>query len=333
MREIESAVATTGAYHPAAASPRTLPDLLDAYRATRSRPTAAKRAASANTDRIYGTVLGQLVRHLQGRRDAPPSVSTLTRDSVRSWLDGLAAARRSPTTVKTYASTVRAFWAWGHETFPADVPAVDMPAVRAPRPKMVVAPSWAQLDAALALLTDRAAAVRRAMLLARWTGVRIGQASSLAWADLAEDWEGLGPALNVRYGKTEAEEELDRWIPVAAGLWEQLQRWRRADPPKDEPFVGPFFPRDPHTTMNEAFARAGVPDRFWRGQSTHCARRRVNTHLAVRLADIPRRYFLGRSEPTVEGRHYIDPRELFPVMRAAVETIPALPDDLAAKAI
>ena len=333
VRKIEHAVATTGVYQPTAVSPHTLPDLLETYRATRSRPTAAKRAARPNTDRIYRTVLGQLITHLQGRRTLPPSVSALTRDSVRSWLDDLAAAGRSGTTIKTYASTVRAFWAWGHETFPADVPPVDMPAVRAPRPKIVVAPSWAQLDAAIAELTDRARGVRRAMLLARWTGLRIGQAASVTWTELTDDWEGLGPALNVRVAKTEAEEELDRWIPIADGLWSLFERWRTPDPPDDQPIVGPGFPRDPHDTMNEAFERAGVPERFWRRQGTHCARRRVNTHLAIRLADIPRRYFLGRSEPTVEGRHYIDPRELFPVMRAAVETIPPLPDDLAAKAV
>ena len=207
-----------------------------------------------------------------------------------------------------------------------------MPRVATPVLKAVQVASWAELDSALAQLTGRASEVRRAMIIGRYMGLRIGQSSRVVWNDTEDDWERLGPAMRIgeRLSKTEQEEAMDRWIPIPSALWKLMQRWRMLDgrPDGSQPIVGPGFPRDPHDTMNGAFKRAGVRDVYWVGHSTHVARKRLNTHLATILADIPRRYFLGRSEPTTEGKHYIDPRELFPIIRAALGTIPPLPEEV-----
>ena len=207
-----------------------------------------------------------------------------------------------------------------------------MPHVHTPPAQQVLAPTWDEIDLMVGQLTSRAESVRRAALVMRYTGLRIGQVAGLTWGDFDDDWEGLGPAMHIRVAKTEAEAAMNRRVPLATPLAQVLRVWKMKDwrTGEDDPIIG-TLPRDPHTTTREAWKRAGVPEERWRGHPNHAIRKRFISHLMER--DVTERaidYLVGHAPRGIQARHYIDPRAYWPHLRDALAEIPPLDAEIQA---
>ncbi len=333
-REIKLTIDTAGAWFPARAAPVDLEQLVDAYIRERTAGTAEKPAARPATLRMYQTVLRQLfLGFCRGRAVAAPGLAVLNRDAVSGFLAQRRAKGSKPGTLSAYARMIRAFWGWAARQYPANVALVDMPRVHMPPSKQVLAPTFEEIDRMIAQLTERAEEVRRAALIMRFTGLRVSQAGGFAWDDHDPDWEGRGPALHMRVTKSEQESALDRWIPVAPPLAHLLLAWKMRDgrPEGDAAIVGPAMPRDPHSTTGEAWARAEVPEDRWRGHPGRVFRKRFISHMVeAGVSDAAIDHLMGHAPQGVRARHYVDPRAFWPILTAAVATIPPLNAELSA---
>ena len=138
---------------------------------------------------------------------------------------------------------------------------------------------------------------------------------------------GPRSTLHVRVGKSEEETALDRWIPAAPPLARLLLAWRMADgrPEGNVPIVGGPMPRDASQTVRGAWERSGVPEEHWRGHPTRMFRKRLLSHMTEQgMSDAAMDHLVGHVPQGVRARHYVDPRAFWPVLRAAVATLPPL---------
>jgi len=282
---------------------------------------AAELGRAENTLRVKRSALRPLWKFIRGddKRRAPPAIGALTLRNVERYLADVR-KRRTESTANGYGRQVAAFWKWAHERWPDLVPVVHMPRLEAPPPALVLAPTFDEVDRMVAQLSSRAEGVRRMMLIQRWQGVRVSQAGALEVGDFVEDWHGLGPALQIRKGKSRREKAQARWVPVAPDLAKRLRSWC-AGRPADEVLVG-RVPRDPADTVGKAWERAGlqVPS-----QPTHAIRKRFISHLVEQGAsDAAIDYLVGHAPKGVRSRHYVDPRAFWPQLLKAIKTIPPL---------
>ncbi len=323
--EIQLAIDQDGSWAPASAPPLNLEELANSYIEERSRGTTEKAAARPKTLSLYRAVLvSGLMESCRGNGPAAPGLHTLSKDAVRRFLEGKREAGCEQSTLSSYARAISPFWRWAHERHPEHVAKPDMPGVHVPPTKQVLAPTWVEIDRMVEQITDRASTVRRAVTIARYSGLRIKQAAAPTWADFDPDWEGLGPALHVTEAKSEHETAMDRWVPLAPGLTRCLLEWRGAAE-DSEPIIGGILPRDPHETVGGAWRRAGVPEDRWRRRPDHALRKRFISHLVeAGASDAAIDYLVGHAPKGTRARHYVDPRALWPMLRAAVGTVPAI---------
>lgn len=275
-------------------------------------------------------------------------------------------------TLNAYWRVIRAWWQWCFDEHEDDSLALRSPPRKAklklPQAVVpqVVAPSWGEIDAMIAQLEPAVrlrgrnkdtTALWRALVIQRYTGLRIGQATGLRWPNLVrsllEDGVDHGPALNIgpALAKSLQEAESNRWIPVPTRLWRHFSEWRLADGEADaadrlivgEPVRDPDsghlvagVGKDPAEAARDAWERAGVKPLKWQGHPTHAIRKRVRTHLERqllgvevedadnhgKLIDRALDHQLGHSRNGVAARNYIDPFVYLPALRAAMEAIP-----------
>lgn len=325
-REIQHTIDTTGSWEPLGDSVVTLDGLHKCYVAGRTN-----EGARPATLRGY-EVIGRFVAFARGRAKIA-TIDRLNRATVSDWLGTIRAGGATPTTVANYSRKIRAWWGWANDAYPAQVPPPHMPKIKAPRPPVVRAPSWEQIDAMISGLSGRVrgrkyepVAVRRAMLLQRYTGLRVGQAGHLQWSDFEADLDGHGPAINISpaLAKTAQEAEANRWIPVHADLHRMLLKWRMEDGRPAAGLICGEVPQDIHDTVNGAWRRSGTPAERYKGHPTHALRKRLISHMVEQGAsDSAIDLLVGHSPKGVRTRHYVDPLALFPVLKAAVATIPS----------
>lgn len=285
-------------------------------------------------------------------------------------------------TIDAYWRIIKAWWTWALDEYeddddvklkaPPRKAALKLPTVIIPQ---VVAPSWSEIDSMIEELdpsTEKhgrnkdVSALWRTLLIQRYTGLRVSQASGLRWCDLArellEDGTDHGPAVNIgpALAKTQQEAEQNRWIPVPRRLMRHLSEWRLADGMPDDstnlivgnaehdPDSGRLVagvPRDPAEAVGEAWARAGIDPKKWQGHPTHAIRKRVRTHLERqllggdveikddkqgqgRLVDRAINHQMGHAREGVAAKNYIDPYVYLPALRRAMEMIPT-PEEVA----
>ena len=333
-RKVQNAVREYGLWAPATAAPLDLEQLVERYIAERTVGTIERPAAKPRTLMLYETVLRrQFLTHCRGKARKAPALFMLDKRTVSSFLEGKRAQGRHPGTIHGYARCIRAFWGWAREEYPEHVSEVKMPRVHVPPARRVLAATFEEFDRMLAQLTYRGDRVRRAAIIQRYTGLRIGQAGEFRWEDFDADWEGLGPALHVRAGKSEEETALDRWVPTAPPLTRLLLGWRMSDgrPEKSVHIVGGPLPRDVSTTVREAWERTGVSETRWKGHPTRMFRKRLISHMIEQgVSDAAIDHLVGHAPQGVRARHYVDPRAFWPVLQAAVATLPPLDEQLQA---
>jgi len=297
------------------------------------------------TMRHYHRALLRYAEHLRvSRGQGRMTVEWLDRKSLASWyrsMDGRAVSTR-----RLLVGAVQKAWEWAYD---ADAPYGDGVVPRpkrlempSPTVRLARAPSWAEMDAAIAAcyalalseppLSQRGlrAKVRegwiwRARLLTvmRCTGLRVTQVLRLRWDDI----EGESLVVRPELGKSR-QERAGRVIPLSPVLLNEFGGWGMRDGWLVAPSKQIRRDLDPRPTRR-AWAESGVHPRVWhddtKGQPHHAFRKGFKTGL-LRLGVEPYiRDFLVGHRLGLDG-HYLDVGE---DAREAVSLIPELSVDVA----
>lgn len=247
----------------------------------------------------------------------PPAVTRLTSSALEAWHDELRRTGRNgprkATTVRKYLAEVEAAWRWGWERA-EDYPGLPrfrslVSDLRVPVAPIVVAPTWHEMDQAIAACRDEW--VRRAAVVMRFTGLRVSQVLRLTWDDV--DLEAATLTVRPELGKSR-QERRGRTIPVSPHLVAQLAGWgvrsgllvRAADHRTTVNLV-----RDADARLRAAWQAAGVRPAAWTGRPAHSFRKGVESGLlSVALPYIHVEAYLGhvvgRTEGATSGAAYVD---------------------------
>ena len=232
------------------------------------------------------------------------------------------ARRRSASTPVKRLAELHTWWEWAYdaeERWPGTISPPKELRLSTPPPVRVVAPTWAEMDACIA---SALGPQRRAAIVMRYTGLRVGQVMRLKWSDL----DLVARELRVRpeLGKSRAE-SAGRTIPVSAHLVSELAGWgvregwliptHRRDGPRERVFRS----RD----LGRAWQRAGVRPEVWKGRPDHAFRKGFRSGLKRAGADTEAlEYLLGHQLGSGEEGTYTDPDAL--PLREAVDLVPAV---------
>jgi len=202
---------------------------------------------------------------------------------------------------RTVIGVLLTWWAWAESRGVWAVPpaprSIEMPV---PIPASVHAPTWEQADAVLAQI--RAPKVRRAVILERCLGLRIGQVCQLRWRDFSADLARV--SVRKELGKS-ALEKTGRDLPVPAALCEEMRLWPRGAP--DELIVG-VTPATVRKTVARAWRDAGAPENLFVRRPNHAFRKGLTTEaLAAGVPSDTGEYWCGRRTAGQTGS-YTDPR-------------------------
>lgn len=239
-------------------------------------------------------------------------------DFNREWLTGYYAhlefgrhvAKRSATTKRRIVEKVELAWRWlfdteWHEAVPRPK-RIEMPRSASPA---VQAPTWEEMDAAVKAC--RHEGPLRLTTLLRYTGLRVGQALALTWADV--DLERAMLTIAPHKG-------LPGFIqPMSPHLVEELGKWGTRE--------GHVITWRPVRQYREravaaAWADAGVREVVWKRRQDQAFRRGVVSGLAREGVDREAaELFVGHAIGGVRA-HYLD-REALP-LRTAAAAIPRI---------
>ncbi len=226
-------------------------------------------------------------------------------------------------------------WAWASDEFCDLVPRPrrleDMPETPT---RVVVAPSWAEMDAVYwaavrkrdASRDDHPTWVRGAtwrvdlIALLRYTGLRAGQVMRLRWSDL--DLEAGRLRIRPELGKSKRERN-GREIAISWHLVRYLEAMRTD---RRGYIVAPWrkLRRVPTDRINELWAASGVAEVVWKGRPDHCFRSGLTSGLKRAGADVEAaEHLVGHATAGPKARQaYLD-YDALPT-RDAVELMPAI---------
>lgn len=283
-REVEAAIALGRDWEALQDAAPDLMDCLTHYLKHRMRVGMARATALQ-----CKSVFERLVTYLRDTLRRTPTALDLTRPNLERWLDHLAMQpgrlgrqRVSASTLNTACARIQAAWAWlyDREEYEGDIARPrKLDLVRAARIKQGRAPTWAQIDAVIGELSGWR---QEALIISRYTGLRIGQSTRLQWSDV--DFERALLTIRPELGKTRREKR-GRVVPVSSHLLEYL-----AGRGAREGFLVPDMGngRRPETSalqLRAAWARTGAPEEVYSGQTTHCARVALITWLRAQHYD------------------------------------------------
>lgn len=255
-------------------------------------------------------------------------VDVISRQLLGQWFDDLrVTGQRGARTVGTARKSVDRvwrFWRWlydedDYSEFVQRPRALELPDDRSGMP--TVAPSWEEMDRCISAAGDDWQA--RALVVMRFTGLRIAQAMDLRWSDLDLD----GARMVVRGGKS-AQEARGRVVPLAPAFVALAAGWGER--------VGyvveaPTFKRDGQERLRPRvfrsrdarryWRRTGVREECWRSQPDHAFRKGFVSGLKRLGADDEAVEFLVGHSGGLRGV-YVDPESL--PLRAAVALVPPL---------
>lgn len=237
---------------------------------------------------------------------------------------------RSVGMCNSIVTTWQAMWRWACDSdeYSHDMPRarrIDLPRVVR---KVVPAATWAELDAMLTALEARPVHrgrrvdwERRVVVLARYTAMRHRAILLLDWddVDLAEG------RIHVRAETTKGGYG-GRTLPLHPALAEELVGWGQREGPV---VVVPRTANNPSTqcgsVVREAWEAAGVRPVVWQKRPVHGARRTLRTWLVLQAVPEPViDAILGHQGRGVGQQVYTDVAALWPLMVAAVGTVPAV---------
>jgi len=253
-------------------------------------------------------------------------IDCLSRGLLGEWYDDLrVTGMRGSRTIATARKSIdraHRFWTWLYDDddlaeFVERPRALHLPRDRGGMP--TVAPTWAEMDACIHAAGDDWQA--RALMVMRYTGLRIAQAMDLRWDDL----DLVTGRMVVRGGKS-ALEARGRVVPLAPGFVALLAGWGLRSGYVVE---APEFKRDGHGRLRPRvfrsrdaaryWRRAGVREECWRGQPDHAMRKGFVSGLKRLGADDEAVEYLVGHARGLRGV-YVDPEAL--PLRAAVDLVP-----------
>lgn len=225
---------------------------------------------------------------------------------------------RGPNTLHAHFQAVEGVWRWAWQRQARGVyhgvPQPDSLGLQHQPPPHRVAPTWAQMDAAIACARGWQ---RPFFVLMRCTGLRQRQALHLRWSDV--DLDADPPILHLRpeLGKSR-QERRGRYMPIAPVLVAEMAGWGVRE--------GYVVPCDRASRVaigrdgRRTWKRAGVPEEVWRGCPHHAFRAGFQSGLKRLRADTEAvRYLVGHSRDLRE--HYVGPDAL-----PLVETVGLVPE-------
>lgn len=299
--------------------------------------TMCERYTEAHARRLARSTLVQRARHLErwcawGAAIYPRGfLSThLSRALMERWAEERLADGNGIATVRTLIQSALSVWSWAYDYdeelgWEGLIPRYRRPALpRTPR-AVVLAPTWAEVDAMIAQLGP--AWARRSAILQRYMGTRIGETLLLRWSDLVELDAG-GLAFHLRAATTKGGYGA-RLIPVHEDLGARLGRWSR-----DHDLV--VGPRAVKVRKHQGYA-ARTYSRAWKASGarpqvyklpTHCLRKCFKTQLlAAGCPQLEVGLLLGHGLAQVD-RAYVDTSTLN--LSEVIARIPALSADVPA---
>ncbi len=355
-REIERVVALGHAWQPADA--HALPALIeieggevvggmfhDFLVGRRARLAAGTRRHYDRSLRRFAMFLAE--RHPRKRR---LTVDLLTRDALELWYGSLVdqegESPLDPATARLAVTAVFSAWTWGHDsdTYGEDVLRPRRIEMTVPRRSQATAPTWVEMDAAIAAAWRLAADATsdrfrepwtwraRLCTVLRFTGLRVDeQAMHLLWSDFDLDRGEL--VIRGELGKSRQEQE-GRTIPLSEHFVDIISGWGK----REGFLIAPARLARTSTSpeMTQIWQASKVPERVWgvppgrkKSQVHHAFRKGYKTGLSELGVDGDVRDFLVGHHRGID-EHYLD---TFRKAREAVKRIPKLSDDAAAGAL
>jgi hypothetical protein len=356
-REVERTVALGKAWRPEDADPDPALVELDAE----GKVTGglfhdfleARRARlAAGTRRHYDRSLRRFAVFLAAKnpRKRRLTVDLMTKDALETWfgslVDDRAEDRLDVSTARLAVTAVFSAWSWGYDsdTYGEAVlrpRRIEMPSVVGSH---AIAPTWAQMDAAIAAAwrlaheapSDRfrdAWAWRARLCTAlRFLGLRVDeQVMRLRWDDFHLEAGEL--VVRGELGKSR-QERAGRTIPLSPHFVEILAGWGR----REGYLIAParLARTSPSPELTAIWTASKVPDRVWgvppgrtKSQVHHAFRKGFKTGLAeLGVASDVRDFLVGHHRGIDD--HYLD---TYAKARVAVRLIPPLSDEAAAGAL
>ncbi len=324
VRDVEAAVALGNRWEPAvsAGAPEigeVMADYLRRIARTKSLHTVMNRRSQLENFRRW------LSGREKGRRLHP---DLLSRRVLEEWDASMIADGRATSSRAQSINIVTAFWRWAYDDeehghhFPRPRK-IETPARVA---KPVRAPTWAQMDAAIAACVHEPA--RRTLVLMRCLGWRIGQVMRLRWDDV--DMDARTVTLRGELGKSVSEKR-GRTVPIAKALVAELAGWGLRE---GRLIQSNDFSDSAHTPQwqgtaapvifkhaRDAWRTSGAPDEVWRQKTGHAFRRGFRSEL--KAAGIDSEAIEHYCDRTVGVRDlYTDPRSLS--LSSLVDAIPSI---------
>lgn len=273
-----------------------------------------RRVRAPGTLQTYRDAIIGFLEYLHEAGMGHATVADLSRDMLTGYYAhlefGRHVARRSATTKRRIVEKVEIAWRWLADTeWHPDVPRpkrIEMP--RTP-PCAIQAPTWEEMDAAVKAC--RHEGPLRLTTLLRYTGLRVGQAMALTWADV-----------DLKHGTLTIAPHKGLpgfFQPMSPHLVEEMAKWGTRE--------GHVITWRPVRQYREravaaAWADAGVREVVWKRRQDQAFRRGVVSGLA--RAGVDREaaeLFVGHAVAGVRA-HYLD-REAVP-LRAAAAAIPKI---------
>ncbi|MCC6621992.1 MAG: tyrosine-type recombinase/integrase [Deltaproteobacteria bacterium] len=234
----------------------------------------------------------------------------LTRGRLEEW-DASMVASYEPSSREQALNIVMGFWRWAFDDEEVgehfDRPRkLEVPGRVA---KPVRAPTWAHMDEAIAACPH--VPTKRAMVLMRCLGWRVGQVQRLEWQDV--DLEAGTFQLRGELGKSRAE-KIGRVVPIAKVLVDELAGWGV----REGRIVNVSLVQV-HKHMLRAWLASGAPAEVFEKKTGHAFRRGFRTELKAAGVDSEAiEFYCGRVIGVREL--YTDPRAL-----ALAELVAAIP--------
>ena len=219
------------------------------------------------------------------------------------------------------------FWQWAADTdeYGGQTPRPRTLEMRTPALDDPIAPTWEEWDQMMAAASETAAPwTARALILARFTGLRHQALVVLPWSAVRDDRLVVPGAVQ--------KNQRGLLLPLHPQLAAELAAWPRTGPlvvgaPAAELDGRGHLDRN----VRRAWRRAGVDKELWSGRPIHCIRSTIETHLGVAgVAQPVIDAILGHAARGVGPRHYRDRRRpmvwMGDALQAAIVLFPPLQD-------
>jgi integrase len=316
LREVEEDLALGRPWEPRVA--RRAPDL---NAASAAYLTERARRLAPSTLMRHANALTMFQRSLGDAGVAETTVGHLTRESLGAFHDWLLRSdtsrwgegERKPETVRKVVGIIEGFWKWlaDHDGYGEHVGRPRSLELQAAPAMEGLAPTWVEADACIEACDD--VLVRRALVIMRFTGLRIAQVRALDVTDL----DMTGGLLTVRTGKS-AQEKIGRVVPVSRHLITFVRAWA----PSSGKLIADTRVRqalERHAIA--AWKESGVREVVWMGRPHHAFRKCFATGIvAAGATEEQRKALMGHARGLSGVYVGLDALRL----RAAVDLIPPL---------